>query len=148
MAKQNYKSPTDAGAAWQGGVSAGGANYSKGVAGTSDWAGPAIAAKARRDAGLQAAIANGTIDAGIQRTGTQGWKAAATGKGAANFQARASSARPKYEQGYSQKLLPALQAGQAAIAGMDASSQAGRLQRMVTYVTKVSEVTQQQKRGG
>lgn len=57
--------------------------YTNGINNAQDWASAAVAAGPARDAGLQAAIADGRIDRGIQDYGTAKWKAVTAAKGPA-----------------------------------------------------------------
>lgn len=69
--------------------------YQTGVQNATGWLEGALAASDRRDAGLQAAIADGRINAGMQAVGDAGWKAATLGRGVANWSASMSSPQTK-----------------------------------------------------
>lgn len=74
---------------------AAGPYYQQGVQNATGWLEGALAAANRRNAGLMAAINNGTIDAGMQRAGDAGWKAATLGKGVKNWSAAMSDPATK-----------------------------------------------------
>src|SRR5690349_2223419 len=111
MAKGQFKSQADAQDKFARRVAQSGPDYQKGVQNANNWSANAQAAANRRNAGLQAAIADGRIDAGIARTGDQGWKNATLAKGVGNFTAAAPKAAQKYGQGYA-RLVGYLQAAQ------------------------------------
>jgi hypothetical protein len=79
------KTAAQAAANWSGSGARAQADYVAGVtATTKDWAGLTTAAVPRMVAGVNAAAANGRIQAGINRGGTQYWKSQ-TEKKAANY---------------------------------------------------------------
>jgi hypothetical protein len=66
---------------WVKRVSVASTDYTEGISNPSrDWAARTEAAKARYTAGVQQAIAAGTREAGVRRTGTSGWKSKALAK--------------------------------------------------------------------
>lgn len=76
-------------------------NYVQGVNNPGvDWAGAATSeqAIAARNAGLQAAMANKTIEAGIEKVGNSKWRANAANKGGATWSPQSAAAAPKYQQ--------------------------------------------------
>ena len=71
---------------WQSNSQSGANNYVRGAQETTkDQAALAIAAKANWKAGLDAAVAAGSFEKGLQRSGKSGWIAGVTEKGAANY---------------------------------------------------------------
>ena len=144
MAKGTFKSAADAQDKFSRRVAQAGPDYQKGVQNATNWSANAQAAAPRRNAGLQRAIANGTIDAGIARTGDAGWKAATLAKGVANFTGAAQKAAAKYAAGY-QRLLGYLQAAQSATANMDTSTRAGRIAKAAEWQRIVGEASDQAK---
>jgi hypothetical protein len=92
------KSISAAAAKWaaRAGVAVG--DYTNGVANTTkDQAALAAAAAPAWAAGVQAAAANGTFAAGLNRSGTAGWKAGVASKGAQRYAPGVSAATPKYQ---------------------------------------------------
>ena len=71
-----FKSVADSQEKWARRVGQAGQDYQRGVQNAQGWAAGAVAAANRRNAGLMAAINDGRIDAGIQRTGDNGWRTA------------------------------------------------------------------------
>lgn len=138
MAKGSFKSQADAQDKYSRRVAQAGPDYQKGVQNANNWAANAQAAAPRRNAGLQRAIANGTIDAGIARTGDAGWKSATLAKGVANFSGSAAKAATKYGAGYA-RLIGYLQAAQSQTAQMDTSTRAGRLAKAAEWGRIVGE---------
>lgn len=112
-------------------------DYQQGVQQATGWAANSLAAAPRRNAGLQAAIANGTIDRGIQNTGDAGWQAATLAKGPAAWTASVAKAQPAYQAGMT-KAMSYQQAAQAATAGIDTSTLAGRLQKAQVWAQTVA----------
>lgn len=146
MAKGQFKSAADAAEKFSRRVSQAGPDYQKGVQNASNWAANARAAKARRDAGLQAAIADGRIDAGIDRVGDAGWKSATLAKGVSNFTAAATKAKDRYAAGYA-RLLGFLSAAQSATANMDTSTREGRIAKMGAWARVVGQQSDAHKTG-
>lgn len=68
---------------WQTNTAASRQAYIDGINNSSNWAENAVAAGPARDAALQAAIASGKIDRGIQNLGTAKWKQITAAKGPA-----------------------------------------------------------------
>lgn len=145
MARQ-MKSPQQARDKYQRRVGSAAQDYKAGVQAATGWADAAVAAGARRDAGLQAAIADGRIDAGIQRRGDAGWKAATITKGVQNWGPAAASAGPQYEQGMT-RAMQYQQAAQAATASIDTSTLAGRLEKSRVWQATVAEAARVAKSG-
>lgn len=146
MAKGSFKSQADAQDKFSRRVAAAGPDYQKGVQNANNWAANAQAAAPRRNAGLQRAIANGSIDAGIARKGDAGWKAATLAKGVTNFTGAAAKAAQAYGAGYA-KLVGYLQAAQAQTQNMDTSTRAGRLAKAAEWGRIVGEAADAAKAG-
>ncbi len=119
---------SDSVAKWQRNVGAAQQYYQSGVTRASGWAGAAVAAAPRRNAGLQAAIADGRIDAGIQRVGDAGWKSATLSKGVANWTSAVAKSGDKFSSGLS-RVYAMLDAAQSATANIDTSTVEGRLEK-------------------
>lgn len=133
--------PADAVARWRQGVQAAGARYTQGIQNTADWAGAATAPQAvqARNAGLQAAMANGSIDRGIQNLGTAGWKSVTVAK-AGNWQTGVNSplAQQHAQAGY-QRLFGYLQNAQTAVANLPRGGFAENMQRLQAWLTSVHD---------
>jgi|SRR5579859_2710699 len=140
------KTPQQATDKWQRRVAQAGQDYTAGVQNATGWADKAVAAAGRRNAGLQQAIASGTIDAGIQRTGDAGWKNKTVAKGPANWAAGVAKAAPAMLQGQ-QKLSGFLSAGDAAVASMPQDTVEQRLARANAYALAVHNAAQSAKGG-
>lgn len=65
-----------------------------------DWEKETSASKDRRDEGLRQAIADGRIDRGIKKAGTDKWKKGAVTKGPARWAEGVAIAGPEYEAGF------------------------------------------------
>lgn len=131
------KSIQDAVSKWQTRVAASGQFYQQGVSNPNvDWAGPAVAAADRRNAGLQRAIAEGRIDAGIQRAGTAKWRSGAQSKGVAAWTANTPKAAPLYQQGLT-KVYGYFNAADAAVANMPRTTRAERIARAGAFLESV-----------
>jgi len=94
---------------WQGASGKATTNYNSGVANTTaDWQALTLAAIPRMQAGFDAAVANGTVAAGIQSVSTAQWKADTQAKsarytagytdGLANYTAAANQLQPVMQQ--------------------------------------------------
>lgn len=140
------KSPQAATEKWQRRVSQAQQDYTTGVQNATGWADRAVAAAGRRNAGLQNAIAQGTIDAGIQRTGDAGWKNKTVAKGPANWAAGVAKAAPAMLAGQ-QKLAGFLSAGDAAVANMPRDTVEQRTARAQAYQLAVHRAAQAAKTG-
>lgn len=127
-------------------VTQAGPDYTAGVQGAGSWVEGATAAANRRNAGLQQAIADGRIDAGIVRKGDAGWKAATLAKGPTNYTNSVQNARPKYEAGMN-RAMQYQQAAAAATGNIDTSTPAGREQKMLVWLQTVREQAQAAKTG-
>lgn len=135
---RRMKSAAEAGAKWGSRVQGSQQAYTAGVQNATGWAEATIAAAPRRNAGLQAAIASGAIDAGVQRKGDQGWKAATVAKGPQAWAASVARAQPNYEAAY-QRTQSYQQAAAAATSGIDTTTLAGRLQKAAVWAQTVSD---------
>lgn len=95
---------------------AAGPYYQTGVQNATGWLEASLAAADRRNAGLQRAIAEGTIDAGLQRAGDATWKAATLGRGVANWTNAMSSPTVK------QRIAQGAQTNMSMIAAVDSAT--------------------------
>lgn len=127
-------------------VTQAGPDYTAGVQNAGSWVEGAIAAANRRNAGLQAAIASGSIDRGIQSTGDAGWKSKTLAKGPTNYTNSVQNAKPAYLNGMS-RAMQFQQAAQQATAGIDTSTLAGRLQKAQVWAQTVAAQAAQAKGG-
>lgn len=125
-------------------VTQAGPDYTKGVQNAGSWVDGALGAAGRRNAGLQAAIANGSIDRGIQDKGDAGWKNATLAKGPQNYVNSVQNAKPAYAAGM-QRAMQYQAAAQQATAGIDTSTRAGRLQKMQVWAATVAAQSDQAK---
>lgn len=143
---RKMKTAAQAADRYQKGVSGAGTAYTQGVQNSGDWEQGAIAAAARRNQGLMDAISSGSIDAGITRKGTAGWRQATLAKGPQNYTQSVSTARPKYEQGMN-RAMQYQQNAAAATANIDTSTPAGRDQKMLAWINSVREQARTAKTG-
>lgn len=142
------KSVTDAVSKWQQRVQQSGPFYQAGVQNPQvDWAGPAVAAADRRNAGLQQAIADGRIDAGIQRAGTNKWRAGAISKGVQAWTTNTPKAAPNYQRGL-QQVYGYFQAADQTVASMPRTTREERIQRAAAFIRTVGEQADAAKRQG
>lgn len=133
------KSVQDATTKWQQRVAQSGQFYTQGVQNPNvDWAGAAVAAASRRNAGLQRAIADGRIDAGIQRAGTAKWRQGAVNKGAQNWATNTPKAAPAYSQGLT-RVYGYFNAADAAVSNMPRDTREQRIARANTFLRTVGE---------
>jgi hypothetical protein len=131
------KSVQDAVTKWQQRVQQSGPYYQAGVTNPNvDWAGPAVAAADRRNAGLQKAIADGRIDAGIQRAGTAKWRQGAVSKGVTAWTTNTPKAAPAYNAGL-QKVYGFFNAADQAVANMPRTTREDRIARAATFLRTV-----------
>lgn len=138
------KSPQAATEKWQRRTAQASQDYTQGIQNATGWADRSVAAAGRRNAGLQAAIANNTIDAGIQRTGDAGWKAKTTAKGPANWTAGVAKAGAAMLAGQ-QQLQGYLAEADAAVASMPQDTVEQRAQRAMAYQLAVHRASQRAK---
>jgi len=143
MARKTPQAATDK---WQRRVAQAGQDYATGIQNATGWADKSVAAAGRRNAGLQSAIANGTIDAGIQRTGDAGWKTKTVAKGPANWTSGVAKAAPAMLAGQ-QRLSGYLAAADAAVANMPTDTPEQRAQKSMTYQLAVHRAAQAAKTG-
>jgi len=132
---------------WKRRTSAAAQDYKDGIANATGWSEKATQAKARRDAGLQQAIADGRIDAGIRRVGDQGWKNAAMAKGPTNWTTGVANSGNKYADGM-QRASSDQAAADAAVAGMDTSTVEGRVAMAAARALAVHRAANQRKTSG
>lgn len=137
---------SDAVAQWQSRVGQSQARYTSGIQRSSGWAASAIAAGPRRDAGLQAAIGDGRIDAGIQRVGDAGWKSRALAVGPQNWAAAVAKAGDRMAAGL-QKSYAYLDAAAAATANLDTTTVEGRLEKARVHALTMHQQAQMAKAG-
>lgn len=123
-------------------VTQAGPDYTAGIQNAGSWVEGALAASNRRNAGLQQAIANGTIDAGIQNKGDAGWKSATIAKGPTNYVNSVQNATPAYVAGMN-KAMAYQQAAAQATAGIDTSTLEGRLQKQTVWARTVAQAKAQ-----
>lgn len=143
MARKSPQAATDK---WQRRVAMAGQDYAAGIQNATGWAQNSQAAAGRRNAGLQQAIANGTIDAGIQRTGDAGWKTKTVAKGPANWTAGVAKAQAAMLSGQ-QRLAGYLAAADAAVANMPRDTVDQRTARAQAYQLAVHRAAQAAKSG-
>ena len=143
---RKMKTPDQAAAKYGRRVQGAAQDYTQGVQNATGWAANAIAAGPRRNAGLQAAIASGSIDRGIQSKGDAGWQAATLAKGPAAWTASVAKAQPAYQAGMT-RAMSYQQAAQAATAGIDTTTVAGRLQKAQVWAQTVHQQSQAHKGG-
>lgn len=135
------KSAAQATAKWQSGVAAGGSAYQQGVQNSADWAAATSAAESAMVTGFQAAASDGRITRGIQRTGTAGWRSKTLAK-AGNWQTGVNAAAGTYQQAYTTKLQPMIEAGLAAIQGQPRGGYAQNRARLMAYLDAVHSAAQ------
>lgn len=138
---------SDVVAKWQRNTSNAQQYYQAGVQRATGWAEAAVAAGPRRDAGLQQAIADGRINAGIQRVGDAGWKTKTLAVGPANWSAAVQRSGDAMAKGM-QTVYGMLQAAQSATSGIDTSTFEGRMSKMVEHARAMHEQAVARKRGG
>ena len=144
MARKSAQQATDK---WVKNTAQAGQYYRDGIQNAQGWADRAQAAAQRRNAGLQRAMADGTIDAGIRRTGDQGWKAKALAKGPTNWTQGVANAKGAYAEGI-QKAMSDQAAADAAVAGMDTSTVEGRVAMAAARALAAHQAAQNRKRSG
>jgi hypothetical protein len=121
--------------------------YTAGVQRATGWADAAVAAGPRRDAGLQAAIADGRINAGITRVGDAGWKSKTLAVGPANWAAAVQKSGDAFARGLN-TVYGMLQTAQSATSSIDTSTFEGRMQKMVEHARAMHDAAVARKRGG
>lgn len=121
--------------------------YKDGIQRTTGWADAAVQAGPRRDAGLQAAIADGRINAGIQRVGDAGWKAKTLAVGPANWSSAVQKSGDAFARGLG-TVYGMLQQAQAATSNIDTTTFEGRMQKMQEHARVMHEAALARKRGG
>ena len=129
---------------WKAGIQAKSGNYKTGVQNGNDWAAAATApdAVSARNAGLQRAISEGTIDAGIQRLGSANYKNITLAKSGNWLNAvNSPTTAQKAVSGFG-KLLGFLQGAQNAISSTPRGGIDANLQRMVTHARSMHDQAQ------
>lgn len=145
MAKR-MKTVQESAEKWQRRVQGASTDYKAGIQGATGWAEGALGAVSRTHAGLQQAIADGRIAAGIQRAGDQKWKTAALGKGVTNWTNSTSASRPAYEQGMN-RAMAYQQAALAATAGMPMDTVEQRVAKAAAHQLAVAAAARADKSG-
>lgn len=141
-------SAQDAADKWAARVGQSGDYYRKGVQNTNkDWADASIAARERRNQGLIAAINNGTIDAGIQRAGTQKWRNNTLAVGVQNWTANTPRAKPAFLTGL-QKSYGFMQAAANATQGMPRDTVQQRIAYAAAWQQAMHDQSQAAKASG
>lgn len=142
------KQIADAVSKWKSRVAQSGSYYQAGVNNPQvDWAGPAVAAAPRRNAGLQAAIADGRIDAGIQRAGTAKWRANTLAKGVSAWTNNTPNAAAQYQAGMTRVYGYFTQADQAT-ANMPTTTRADRIAKASAFLDAVGSAADAYKSQG
>lgn len=138
---------SDAVTRWKAGVAGAGTRYTAGVQKATNWAENATTADAiqARNAGLQAAMANGTIEDGIRRVGTTGWKNATVAK-AGNWQTGVNTpqAQQNAQAGFN-RLYGYLGAADNAIASMPRGTVEQNIARFSTWARAMHDAAQADK---
>lgn len=143
---RKMKTAQQAGDKYQRRVTQAGPDYTQGVQNAGSWVDGALAAAGRRNVGLQQAISDGSIDAGIRNKGDAGWKTATLAKGPQNYTQSVQNARPKYEAGMN-RAMQFQAAAAAATANIDTSTEAGREQKMMVWIQTVRDQARQARTG-
>lgn len=143
---RKMKTPDQAQAKYVRRVQGAAQDYTQGVQNATGWAANSLAAAPRRNAGLQNAIATGSIDRGITNKGDAGWQAATLAKGPQAWTASVAKAGPAYGAGMT-RAMSYQQAAQAATAGIDTSTVQGRLQKAQVWGQTVHNQSQAHKSG-
>lgn len=128
------------------GVAGAGPDYTKGIQDAGSWAQGSHDAAARRDAGLQQAIAEGRIDRGIDRVGDAGWKAKTLAKGPQNYTQSTATAGPAYQRA-AEINMQDQQSAAAALASMDTSTRQGRIAKSAAWQNYVADQAAARKSG-
>lgn len=88
-------------AKWQQRAGAAGADYGKGIAGTTkDWATNTALASDSWNQGVTQAAGQGRFAAGVRKAGTDKWKSNATSKGVQRYPGGVQLAGPAYQAGF------------------------------------------------
>jgi hypothetical protein len=136
--------PAAAASKFQRRIAQAGQDYTAGVQKSAGWAQAAMNAKPRRDAGLQAAIANDSINKGIQAAGDAKWRTNTLQKGAQAWVAAAPRAAQNY-QAAATKLFGYLSNAEQAIASMPADSVQARIARAGAFQLSMHQQARQAK---
>jgi len=130
MAVKSLQTTVDRWAAAAGSASQ---RYADGVAATDvDVVGRAVAAQDSLLSGFTSAVQSGLWARRLQQVGTQGWKQAVAGKGAANYQTGVAAAKGKF-QAKMQAVLQVETQLQSQIDAMPSNSPAARDARMLAW---------------
>lgn len=145
MARKSVQQAQDK---WQNRVSQSGQYYQQGVSNPNvDWAGPAVNAKDRRNAGLQAAMADGRIDAGIQRAGTDTWRKQTLAKGVSAWTNNTPKAGSKYGASM-QEVYNDFAAADSAVSSMPRVTAQDRIQRAAQFLSTMHDRAEARKASG
>ena len=121
-------------------------DYQAGVTNATGWAEGAMAAVPRTHAGLQQAISENRIAAGVQRAGDAKWKQAATTRGVANYAGGITAGKANMLAG-AQKNLQMLQEAQSATANIDRTTLEGRLEVARVHALTMAAAARRMKQG-
>lgn len=142
------KTVAQAASKWQSRVAGAQQYYSDGVQNSKDWAAAALEAAPARNAALQAAISSGSIDRGISRVGTAGWRSKTLAKGPTAWMQAVSS--PTGLQAYTSGLQRAygyLDQADAAVSSLPRGGYANNRARMLAYIDAVHSASEAYKAG-
>lgn len=146
MARQRM-SEAEIAAKWKRRATGAQQDYQRGVQGATGWAEGALNAVPRTHAGLQQAIAENRIAAGVQRAGDSKWKNATVTRGVANYASGITAGEANMAAG-ARRVLSMLSEADAATAGIDTTTLEGRLEKARVHALTMSQAAARQKRGG
>lgn len=130
---------------WKTRVSQSGQYYRDGVTSTTkSWSANAQAASARRNAGLQAAIADGRIDRGIQKAGDGKWRDNTINKGYQSWLTNTPAAAAQYQTAM-QDVLNMMDSARNSIQSMPATTAEERIQRAAAFQLSMHNQAQAKK---
>jgi len=122
-------------------------DYQQGVSTATGWADGALRAVPRTHAGLQAAIAENRIAAGVQAAGDDKWKRAATTRGVQNYASGINAGVDNMARG-AQKVLSMLAEADAATANIDTTTLEGRLEKARVHALTMAAAKRRMRSGG
>jgi len=129
------KTASSSASKWQANSQNGAGNYVRGAQETTkDQAALAIAAKGNWKAGLDAAVAAGSFEKGLQASGKSGWLAGVAEKGAANYGTGVGAAASASKYSTNSGKYDAARGAAASVARGPKGS-AGNLQRVAAVMT-------------
>lgn len=132
------KTAAQALANWQRGTQGKQQNYVDGINSGKPWQAATLAGEGAMVTNFNAAMNEGRFRTAVQAVTDAQWKAAAVAK-ASNWSSGVQMAGPKYQQSYTTKLLPMVEAGLAAIQGSPRGSLAQNLERARLFATAVAD---------